>query len=71
MLGTAAGVHSGQLAVKQVTEPAIAAGAKLERCHVAPQIQRVAAAAQRPLSPRVHNATRQAGRVLATANCYA
>lgn len=67
MLGAAAGVHGGQLAVEQEAEPAVAAGAELQRGRVAPHVQRVAAAAQRPLRPRVAHAAGQARRVLAAA----
>lgn len=67
MFGTAAGVHSGELPVEQKAEPAVAAGAELERGRVAPHVQRVAAAAQRPLAPRVRHAARQARRVFTLA----
>ena len=64
VLGRAAGVHGGQLAVQQEAEPAVGAGAELERGRVAPHVQRVAAAAQRPLAPAVRAAARQARGVL-------
>lgn len=65
MLRAATGVHSGEFPVEQEAEPAVAAGAELERGRVAPHVQRVAAAAQRPLTPRVGHAAGQARRVLA------
>lgn len=65
VLGAAAGVHGGQLAVQQEAEPAVGARAELERGRVAPGVQRVAAAAQRPVAPAVRAAAAQARGVLA------
>lgn len=65
VLGAAAGVHGGKLPVEQEAEPAVGARAELERGRVAPHVQRVAAAAQRPLAPPVRAAAGQARRILA------
>lgn len=56
MFGAAARVHGGELSVEEEAEPSVAARAELERGRVAPHVQRVAPATQRPLRPRVSHA---------------
>ena len=65
MFRAATRVHGSELAVEQEAEPPVAARAELQRRRVAPHVQRVAPAAQRPLRPRVAHAARQARRVFA------